>query len=222
MSAPAPGRGYHDDMGYTHYFAYRPQDPQWAHSWPTLLGNAREITAAAEDQGYALVGGLGDVRPEIGPERIWLNGEGDGSHETFYLAGPRLAEAELENSHKDGYVFGFCKTARNEYDGVVCALLLRAAQVAPESMLIGSDGDFDIEWEDGAGEGLAARPLLRSIFGTDHLPDAAHEYFTTGADAGEIFARIDRERQLERAGAQGVEATPLADHLFRDEPGLGF
>lgn len=205
-------------MGYTHYFAYRPQDPQWAEAWPALVDDIYELTRVAEEEGYDLAGGLGEGRPEIGPDRIWLNGAGDEGHETFHLAGPAPADSELGTEE---HVFGFCKTARKEYDGVVCAILLRAAQVAPEAMLIGSDGEWGVEWEAGAGEGPAARPLLRAVFGTDAMPPAAHEYFTTNAEAEAIFRRIDISRGIIREVDERSLALPLADHLFGDEPGIG-
>lgn len=136
-------------MGYTHYFDAKRNTPnsEWELAFPQIVADAKLIVAAAASHGIKIAGGQGDGEPTIGPDYIWLNGEGDESHETFVL---KRGQVESWDT--------FCKTARKPYDAVVCAILIRAATHAPNSFAVQSDGRWDNE------EWQTARKLVESIF----------------------------------------------------------
>jgi hypothetical protein len=108
-------------MGYTHYFE---QKKTWTKKqWDQIKEGVSKIL----EQNYAP---LEDVK--VSDDLISFNGVEDDGHETFFL----------QNSPK----FRFCKTARKPYDKAVCLAILHVKSVAPKSIRISSDGDWDDEW----------------------------------------------------------------------------
>jgi hypothetical protein len=122
-------------MGYTHYWrrtrAFTDQE------WTLLTEYSRRIVNAALCEKIELSNWKGDsaTDPDIDREKISLNGTEDESCETFHLT------KCLDK------LFDFCKTRQRPYDPVVVTILHAAATLAPDAILVSSDGDL----EDGAG-----------------------------------------------------------------------
>lgn len=92
-----------------------------------------------------ICGGLGEGKPEVDAERIWLNGQGpDYDHETFLITAKR--ELPYDGANPDILGWSFCKTARKPYDVLVVATLAYLAQ--NWGFEIGSDGGPD-DWVEG-------------------------------------------------------------------------
>lgn len=201
-------------MGYTHYFAYRPDSEGWAEAWPTLCADVGQIITAST---VPLAGGDGHGAPEIDRRWIRLNGRGEQSHETFLLWGPDGAAqgyAEYRRFAPDAAsedrIWSFCKTAEKPYDVVVGAALIRAAQLG--GLVMSSDGFWEREWEEPYDYDLpGARPLVRRLFGTDALPVRAQRTM-----AGEISCRqgLDLPLPIDPAEVPPTEVTSLGDALF--------
>ncbi len=109
-------------MGYTHYWSVAKHfsDKQWS----AICADARKIIAAAPCK---ITFEMDDeTAPTIDNEMIRFNGFGDAGYETFLLY-RRPDDA-------------FCKTAREAYDPVVCAVLISANKHAPKVIEVRSDG----------------------------------------------------------------------------------
>jgi len=154
-------------MGYTHYFAYDPNAQSFVAAWPQMVSDAQRITSHVQETlAIRLADGMGEGAPEISERRIWLNGPaaGDLGHETFVIdpAPWRIWNEQAALGHEDwaeyeraqfkarGFLTGFCKTARKPYDIAVTSTLLRCRHLAPDAFVIGSDGDWQREWQHGA------------------------------------------------------------------------
>lgn len=119
-------------MGYTHYWEDT-SDIDIA-EYNAAIKDIAKIVKAKVD---ILANGHGDEGSKPGFESdIWFNGQGDDSHETFYL--PK-DPAQFEK-------FSFCKTAQKPYDVVVVACLTRLAEV--DGIKVSSDGSAG-DWEEG-------------------------------------------------------------------------
>lgn len=101
-------------MGYTHYYKHT-QDIA-PRTWAKICADVRTILAATT---IPIVNGMGDAGT--------LNGAGDDSYETLHVT-------------RAACDFAFCKTARNPYDTVVCAVLVAVASRCAGFKLT-SDGD---------------------------------------------------------------------------------
>lgn len=151
-------------MGYTHYFAYKPDDPTFIDRWPQMTADAQRVIDALPD----IIGpGVDDFDGHDGPEAderwIWLNGVGQNAHETLLIHGPGPAAqatvTDLTRWFGDvDYIWAFCKTAHKPYDIVVGAILLRCHRLAPQAFVIDSDGDWDADWQ-------PIRGLYTGLFG---------------------------------------------------------
>jgi hypothetical protein len=128
-------------MGYTHYWSHGPVAPA---AWAALVADSQKIIEAVDVPLRSYDGETG--KPEFSAEEISFNGADDDSCESFVL------EAK-------GTGFTFCKTARQPYDLVVCAVLLRAVAHIP-GFSLRSDGDWYTE-----DEWIAARKLVARMFG---------------------------------------------------------
>lgn len=130
-------------MGYTHYWY---QDPKL--DADKFAAASLDIAKVIEMSKVSLGGGMGDAgtTPEIGPEKIWLNGVDEDAHETFAIE-PTATKQDYEDK-SDPKVFSFCKTARKPYDEVVTASLAVLKHHLGDAIRVSSDGDFD-EWADG-------------------------------------------------------------------------
>lgn len=101
-------------MGYTQYWDHKGFTDE---QWNRLVVAARILIA---DTKVPIVNGSGDegTSPEINDRRIFLNGEGDESCETFNLT-------------KAAQDFEFCKTRQFPYDEVVVAIMREAMEINP-------------------------------------------------------------------------------------------
>lgn len=117
-------------MGYTHYWDIR--KPLTEKVLGDIAEKTRNIIGLAKEDGINIVGGLGyfGSEPIIQSDEICLNGEGDDSHETFYL---KVGEKG----------FGFTKTARKPYDAVVTSILKYCKDTYPTYFNVSSDGGKD-------------------------------------------------------------------------------
>lgn len=113
-------------MGYTHYYSNIENLAPLSNAAMALLETV-----------FSAHGGLvqfesDDARPPVvSRECIRFNGIGDDGHETFYWSPAKS--------------FHFCKTARKEYDIVVCLVLLVLKKEYGKALDLGSDGGPD-DW----------------------------------------------------------------------------
>jgi hypothetical protein len=122
-------------MGYTHYWYTKTFAPK---VWRQLILDVGTLYANLPPE-VVLTGCLkyGEL-PYFGEDAIWFNGKPD--YETFVL--------HRENfSTREANVFNFCKTAQKPYDLMVCAVLLTAKYLSPDSIRLSSDGDED-DWQE--------------------------------------------------------------------------
>jgi hypothetical protein len=147
-------------MGYTHYWTQtrdftREEWPQIREDIEALLKDVQHV------QGIPLADGMGTpgTQPDISDERIWFNGVGDDSYETFGLNRIRPPKEDWQGSHGGA----FCKTARKPYDLAVTAALCYLATVPdPASHYVNSDG-HGRDWLDGLAEARRALPRYANV-----------------------------------------------------------
>ena len=140
-------------MGYTHYFL---QERDFTvNEWSLILAAFEKILDSEVGKlvawGYdAELVTHDDVPPLADNNEIRFNGIGDDEHENFILR--RIARQPMK--------FKFCKTARGDYDIVVCMLLIAIHDIAPDALQIGSEG----EWQDERDGWVNAKCLYLQIF----------------------------------------------------------
>lgn len=81
------------------------------------------------------------VQEMHGTSAIMFDGKGDLGEETFVLSN---ASPEKDQEISPG--IGYCNTAGKPYDLMVCATLIVANHIAPDLLMINSDGGID-DWE---------------------------------------------------------------------------
>jgi hypothetical protein len=157
-------------MGYTHYFTHH-RPSLSVKDWTTLCNAVRLLVTNLPEHstsagGYHASDPLkldGDTK--IDKEHIAFNGDGALAHETFVLdrswrkalkqdiawakktPGQEHMVRYYEDDLKERTHFQCCKTDRKPYDLLVCAVLAVAHHLAPDWLVITSDGDRD-EWAD--------------------------------------------------------------------------
>ncbi len=106
---------------------------------------------------------------------IRFEGIGDQAHETFLFD-----FGDLDN-------FAFCKTARKEYDIVVCLVLISIGRYLGEFVEIGSDG-FPYNTEDDTDMANAEEGWI----------EAMHQYFELFPDTADalMVAKLNSDKQL--------------------------
>jgi len=130
-------------MGYTHY--WRLNAKSGAKRFERAIKDMNSVVKASS----LVADWEGNGKPEIKPDEVGFNGQGDdNSHETFLF------------QPFDCGNFAFCKTAYKPYDVVVTACLAIAADVIQDGIEVSSDGDTE-DWEEGAA--LATRVLGRYV-----------------------------------------------------------
>ena len=147
-------------MGYTHYWTQtrdftRTEWAQIREDFEALLKDVQHV------QGIPLANGNGDLgtSPEVTDQKIWFNGAGDDSHETFCLNRVRPPRESWQSSRGGD----FCKTARKPYDLAVTAALCYLASVTdPISHIVSSDG-HGRDFLDGLEEARRALPRYANI-----------------------------------------------------------
>lgn len=122
-------------MGYTHY--WRQQRHFTKKEWGEIRASAKAICAESK------------IPLEVNDDayRLSINGLAEDAYEDFTLS-------------CEGLPFDFCKTAREPYDVVVCAILAAVHTRVPGVLSIKSDGEPE-EWEPGVQ--LASKALGISI-----------------------------------------------------------
>ena len=117
-------------MGYTHYWKQKRSltDGEWA----KVTEIVRKVCEATDVQ---LRDGLSREHssPEFDEAYIGLNGDGEDSHETFYLT-PQASD------------FEFCKTVRKPYDEVVVACLMLINENMPDGVFSWSSDGEEEDW----------------------------------------------------------------------------
>lgn len=98
------------------------------------------------------------VQEMQGTSAIMFDGKGDLGEETFVLSN---ASPEKDQEISPG--IGYCNTAGKPYDLMVCATLIVANHIAPDLLMINSDGGVD-DWE-------PALKLVRTWDKNVFLPD---------------------------------------------------
>jgi hypothetical protein len=147
-------------MGYTHYWT---QTRDFTHEeWAQIRDDMEALLKDVQHvQGIPLANRAGDpgTSPEITDEKIWFNGVGGDSHETFCLNRVRPPKEEWE----DRRGWAFCKTACKPYDLAVTAALCYLATVpGPASHTVSSDGKGR-DFLDGLAEARLALPRYANI-----------------------------------------------------------
>lgn len=162
-------------MGYTHYWEYQKKFTQ--KQWDELKKSAKQIFDYCEELEMPLVnhyseGSLSwEGYPLIDNDCIKFNGKGEEGHETFvlYRLPPERQPWMLTKNP-----FAFVKTSRKPYDLAVCLMLMAAFMVAPDVLLISSDGEWEDDW-------IFARKAYYEVFGEDAVFPFEH-----GSPSGDI------------------------------------
>ena len=140
-------------MGYIHYF---PQERDFTvNEWSLILEAFQKILDSEVGKLVAFGSDAelvchDDIPPLADENEIRFNGIGENRHDNFIVR--RVVQQPMK--------FKFCKTVMKDYDIVVCMLLIAIHDIAPDVLLIGSDGKWDNE-RDGW---IKARRLYLQIF----------------------------------------------------------
>ena len=151
-------------MGYTHYYTRDKRNVGTAEQYGRLALDAKAIIAEARAQGLEICGAWGEGEPEFTEAYFALNGsEKDGlAYEGFAWEGapeqPDHQRKYKRGTVQENEIFDFCKTAQKPYDAVVTAILIRAKVIYGDIVDIGSDGDWETDWQ-------AGRDLYEKVFG---------------------------------------------------------
>jgi hypothetical protein len=184
-------------MGYTHYFAYDPNAESVTKARLRIIDDARAIGVHVQEAlGIRLANGVGEGQPEFTERWINLNGPSrrDLGHETFLLdfqpwkvwdeeaalGYQHWADNERRRFEERGFIWAFCKTTRKPYDIAVTSILLRCHHLAPDAFVIGSDGQWEREWQHGAmywgagcEPGTGPVEVVRTLFGQAETTDSS-------------------------------------------------
>ena len=203
-------------MGYSHYAEINRD--LTGEEFEALAADARVIVKVAREQGIGLGSGEygtdGDVI--INGDEIHLNGVGDESAESLVIT----------REHRDdpyaSPVYTFCKTYRRNYSPVVAAVMMALKQVAPNDVLIKSDGHWGYEWrhgprcsrgrsEQGVGEcadtdhkGIGGRALYALAFPSSRDPMYVFESPLTGTPHENETIHMPRDLECRRWGSSFV------------------
>ena len=126
-------------MGYTHYWHEDARPKEIPEKAVKII---KEIVDKAYKAGLIQREYNEKKPPVVTSKEIRFNGVNDDGHETFYYG----VDDKRPNIY-DGELFDFCKTARKPYDEVVMKVLIVLARYL-DGFEIGSDGEFDQEWEE--------------------------------------------------------------------------
>lgn len=144
-------------MGYTHYWNRKGDftTEQWNKIREDFLTVSkhcdRNKIPLAEEYDVPM-----PSRPVCNSTTIKFNGCREDGHETFFMTRKKPEPQPWESAGS----FDFCKTARKPYDLAVCLTLLVCVHHAPDSIKVGSDGDWDGDW-------LESRQAFKAIFGIE-------------------------------------------------------
>lgn len=141
-------------MGYTHYWT-QTRDftvKEWEQIGKDMDALFEHVSIV---QSIPLAGAQGepDTNPIVNDDKIWFNGSGDGSHETFCLN--RISKGR-----------DFCKTAQKPYDLAVTAALCYLQSVT-KSHEVSSDGE-ESDWTKGLEEARKVWPQHAAVLAIPH------------------------------------------------------
>jgi hypothetical protein len=151
-------------VGYTHYWGIAVESTAWQSAWLSLQLDAAAIVARVNRDATVVVGPDRSGDPVFEDTQIAFNGVGENGHEPLYLLRepPSVAAGwpitAVSEYRERGYWFSFCKTNWKPYDLAVTATLIRATQLAPDAIVVESDGSWNDDWMD-------ARQLIQDLFG---------------------------------------------------------
>jgi len=116
-------------MGYTHYWTFRPQYLK-KEQVDTIVKGVNKIISNYPT--IKIVDGLGekDTQPDINTDYIQLNGCEKQGYETFHI--------DLE---KEKYSFNFCKTAHQDYDIIICQILILLGEIISDDIIFSFSSD---------------------------------------------------------------------------------
>lgn len=159
-------------MGYAHSWSRietpaGPLPAEPAGAYGRLALDTLRIFAAADRAGIALADGTATpgTRPVVDEGGIWFNGARPDHCETF--AWPAQPGEPWWTELPGHRWWDACKTNRQHYDTVVCAVLIRAGFHYRDSIRVSSDGAWDGSIIDGQQlpEWTAARAVVVDLFG---------------------------------------------------------
>lgn len=150
-------------MGFTHYWNRKDDftKDQWARIREDVLTiivkhcDKNHIPLAEEYNAPMLK--CGPTPPVVNGSEVRFNGWREEGHETFVMT---RNKPEPQPWEKGTESFEFCKTARKPYDLAVCLTLLSCARHAPDSIRLGSDGEWGSDWAE-------ARRVFKELFGVE-------------------------------------------------------
>ena len=116
-------------MGYTHYWEFRPQYLK-KEQVDTIIKGINKIISNYPT--IKIVDGLGekDTQPHINKDYIRLNGCENQGYETFHI-----------NLQKEKDSFNFCKTAHQDYDIIICQILILMAETISDDKVFNFSSD---------------------------------------------------------------------------------
>ncbi len=146
-------------MGYTHYWN---QSRSFSREeWSQIRSDFEELKDVQHVQGIPLGNGSGEpgTAPEISDSKIWFNGVGDDSRETFCLNRVRRKKQSWQSAAGND----FCKTARKPYDLAVTAALCYLTTVPDPAAFTASSDGYGKDFLDGLAEARRALPRYANI-----------------------------------------------------------
>lgn len=143
-------------MGYTHY--WHRKNSFTKNQWERIRKDFQSISDYCRDSQIIIAEEHDKSSPPLcDGANIRFNGYMGEGHETFFM--PRILP-EPQPWDRRGEHFDFCKTARKPYDIAVCLTLLACVRHAPDTIRLGSDGDWDGDW-------VEARRVFGELFGIE-------------------------------------------------------
>lgn len=116
-------------MGYVHYWTIRDELPPLTSKGISMISNIFRKHADLVQFGCDQAG-----PPLIENKQMRFNGIAEKGHDTFFWAADKID-------------FNFCKTAREDYDLVVCLTLLVLRSQYEDKFRLSSDGDSE-DWQE--------------------------------------------------------------------------
>ena len=105
-------------------------------AWRTFANP--EVPIPQRGEPILLAGPKGTGKPRLGKHLIALNGRQPHDYESFVLA--KAPPAPLTDRQEREEFGDFCKTEYRPYDAIVVSILAVAQKVAPEAIVVSSDG----------------------------------------------------------------------------------
>ena len=127
-------------MGYTHYWYKIPILSE--DSWKDFIQDFNKVLPHFQNE----LDQTSDQQLEITNKIVYFNGIEENSHETFYFERKQDMKERFIQKDENGFIFGFCKTARKPYDLAVCVALICAKKHFGDLIKVSSDGEDEDGW----------------------------------------------------------------------------